>query len=238
MQGEACAWIAPQHMTAAEVFHGLRDRLAPLLLAHSRADGVMRLTTGERLDLWSLENPIANRGRGYARVVIDEAPYTTSRRRPHDRLDAATSGRPRSSRPSTTRTGRRWCSPTPQASIPDNFFYAMCADAGHGCGEYPCHDHGQPVSAEARAGGEPEAWQQRRERPPTCSENDPPRLRPGAPRRVRRLVRTGLLQPRQAAGERAAGTLPTPLRYRVRGDRHRLQDRHRPRRHGGDVLRL
>ena len=76
VQGEACAWIAPQHMTSAEVFHDLRDRLEPLLQAGSRADGVMRLATGGRLDLWSLENPITGRGRGYSRVVIDEAAYT------------------------------------------------------------------------------------------------------------------------------------------------------------------
>ena len=36
----------------------------------------MRLKTGGRLDFWSLENPIPGRGRGYQRVVIDEAAFT------------------------------------------------------------------------------------------------------------------------------------------------------------------
>ena len=37
---------------------------------------MIRLSNGGRLDFWSLENPIAGRGRGYQRVVIDEAAFT------------------------------------------------------------------------------------------------------------------------------------------------------------------
>src|ERR1700755_700612 len=75
LQGEACAWFAPQHMTAAEVSSDLMRDLAPVLNARSKAEGVMRLKTGGRLDFWTLENPIPGRGRGYQRVVIDEAAF-------------------------------------------------------------------------------------------------------------------------------------------------------------------
>src|SRR5271169_1728023 len=72
VQGEACAWFAPQHMQASEVFSELSRSLAPLMLTRSRGAGAMKLQTGGRLDFWSLENPIAGRSRGYHRVVIDE----------------------------------------------------------------------------------------------------------------------------------------------------------------------
>src|ERR1700722_9424491 len=74
IQGEACAWFAPQHMLASEVYADLAGQLAPLMAASSRGE-VMRLVTGGRLDFWSLENPIAGRSRGYQRVVIDEAAF-------------------------------------------------------------------------------------------------------------------------------------------------------------------
>src|ERR1700730_4927429 len=78
VQGEVCAWLSPQHMTASEVYADLLGALAPILNAGSRGDGVMRLKTGGRLDFWSLENPIPGRGRGYQRVVIDEAAFAKS----------------------------------------------------------------------------------------------------------------------------------------------------------------
>jgi hypothetical protein len=61
LQGEACAWFAPQHMTASEVYSDLMRDLAPVLNARSKAEGVMRLKTGGHLDFWTLENPIPRR---------------------------------------------------------------------------------------------------------------------------------------------------------------------------------
>ena len=44
--------------------------LQPIVEMSSRTPPVLRLSNGGRLDFWSLENPIAGRGRRYHRVVI------------------------------------------------------------------------------------------------------------------------------------------------------------------------
>jgi hypothetical protein len=76
VQGELCAWFAPQHMTSREVHRDLTKMFEPFLESSSRTPPVIRLPNGGRLDFWSLENSIVGRGRGYQRVVIDEAAFT------------------------------------------------------------------------------------------------------------------------------------------------------------------
>ena len=60
---EECAWFAPQHMTWSEVHLDLAQMLQPILDSSSRTPPVIRLSNGGRIDFWSLENPIAGRGR-------------------------------------------------------------------------------------------------------------------------------------------------------------------------------
>ena len=79
VQGEECAWFAPQHMTWSEVYLDLTQMLRPILDASSRTPPVIRLSNGGRIDFWSLENPIAGRGRRYRRIVIDEAAHVRER---------------------------------------------------------------------------------------------------------------------------------------------------------------
>jgi hypothetical protein len=76
VQGEECAWFAPQHMTWSEVYLDLTQMLRPIVDTSSRTPPVIRLSNGGRIDFWSLENPIAGRGRRYRRIVIDEAAFT------------------------------------------------------------------------------------------------------------------------------------------------------------------
>jgi hypothetical protein len=76
VQGEVCAWFAPQHMTSHEVHRDLTKMFEPFLESSSRTPPVIRLPNGGRLDFWSLENSIVGRGRGYQRVVIDESAFT------------------------------------------------------------------------------------------------------------------------------------------------------------------
>ena len=162
VQGEACAWIAPQHMTSAEVFHDLRARLEPLLQAHSRADGVMRLATGGRLDLWSLENPIVGRGRGYARVVIDEAAYT----RPGD---SRTIGSMQNLWETAIKPtlydegGQALVCSNAAGKDPDNFFCAICTDPRHGFQEFHATTMDNPCLPKRGPGESLEAWHQRRQ---------------------------------------------------------------------------
>jgi hypothetical protein len=75
VQGQECAWFAPQHRTWSEVYPELANTLRPILDTSSKGSAVMRFQTGGRLDFWTLENTIAGRGRRYHRVVIDEAAF-------------------------------------------------------------------------------------------------------------------------------------------------------------------
>src|SRR5664279_3655146 len=59
LQGEACAWFAPQHMLASEVYADLARDLYPLMVAGNRGAGTLKLQTSGRVDFWSLERPIA-----------------------------------------------------------------------------------------------------------------------------------------------------------------------------------
>jgi hypothetical protein len=68
--------VLPQHMTWSEVYLDLTQMLRPILYTSSRTSPVIRLSNGGRIDFWSLENPIAGRGRRYRRIVIDEPEFT------------------------------------------------------------------------------------------------------------------------------------------------------------------
>ena len=48
VQGEECAWFAPQHRTWSEVYQELANSLSPILDTSSRGSAVMRFKTGGR----------------------------------------------------------------------------------------------------------------------------------------------------------------------------------------------
>ena len=75
LQGEEVGWFAPEHKHMAEVHADLKATFASLLVASTKTPPALRLSTGGRVDFWSLENPISARGRRYHRVVIDEAAF-------------------------------------------------------------------------------------------------------------------------------------------------------------------
>ena len=77
VRGLPCAWYAPEHKTWSEAYSEIVDHIGPLITptGSSKNAGVIRLITGGRIDWWTLGNPIAGRGRHYARVVIDEAAF-------------------------------------------------------------------------------------------------------------------------------------------------------------------
>ena len=52
VQGEVCAWFAPQHMTSHEVHRDLTKMFEPFLESSSRTPPVVRLLNGGRLDFW------------------------------------------------------------------------------------------------------------------------------------------------------------------------------------------
>ena len=69
VQGEVCAWFAPQQMTSLEVHRDLTKVFEPFLKSSSRTPPVIRLPNGGRLDFWSLENSILLVAVGVSRAM-------------------------------------------------------------------------------------------------------------------------------------------------------------------------
>ena len=135
VQGEECAWFAPQHRTWSEVYQELAHTLMPILDTSSRGSAVMRFKTGGRLDFWTLENPMAGRGRRYHRIVIDEAAFAKNG-------DNKTDGSmmemwEKAMKPTLYDYGGQVlvCSNSAGKNA-DNFFYNICVDPLYGFTEY------------------------------------------------------------------------------------------------------
>lgn len=67
------AWFAPTYKMLLENWRELRSLLAPVIDRASEAEHRMDLITGAPLEMWSLDNQDAGRGRKYAHVAINEA---------------------------------------------------------------------------------------------------------------------------------------------------------------------
>ena len=135
VQGWECAWFAPQHMTWSEVYSDLTDTLRPIIDTSSKGAAVMRLRTGGRLDFWSLENPIAGRGRRYHRIAIDEAAFAKDG---DNKIDSSMMAIwEKSIKPTLYDYGGEAlvCSNS-AGKNPDNFFYNICTDPLYGFHEF------------------------------------------------------------------------------------------------------
>jgi hypothetical protein len=162
VKGETCAWFAPQHMTWSEVYVDLTRRLRPIVDASSKSSAVIRLKTGGRIDFWSLENQIAGRGRGYHRLVIDEAAFAKDG-------DTKTDGSgmdlwERAIKPTLYDYGGEAlvCSNS-AGKDPDNFFYNICNDSRYGFTEYHATTMDNPLLPKRRRNESVEDWLRRRE---------------------------------------------------------------------------
>ena len=163
VQGEECAWFAPQHMTWIEVYSELTQMLGPILDASSRAPPVIRLSNGGRLDFWSLENPIAGRGRRYRRIVIDEAAFTKDGDNRSD--DAMMALWEKGIKPTLFDYGGEAlvCSNS-AGKNPDNFFYNICTDPQYGFHEFHATTLDNPLLPKRAQNESFEDWGARRAR--------------------------------------------------------------------------
>jgi hypothetical protein len=174
LRGWQCAWFAPQHMTWSEVYLDFRRILAPLIDTSSKAEAVIRLVNGGRLDFWSLENRIAGRSRGYHRVVVDEAAFAKDG-------DTRTEGSmmdlwERSIKPTLyDYAGEALACSNSAGKNPDNFFYNICTDTRYGFHEYHATTLDNPLLPKRRRAESFEEWLQRRDhfRAELVSGNDP-----------------------------------------------------------------
>ena len=161
LQGEPCAWFAPQHMQTSEVFAEISRALAPLVRERSRGAGTLRLITGGRLDFWSLENPMAGRSRGYRRVVIDEAAFAknTSNVAAGSMMEIWE----RSIKPTLyDYAGKALVASNSAGKNPDNFFYQICTDPQYGFREYHATTLDNPLLPKRLPGETTATWQMRR----------------------------------------------------------------------------
>jgi hypothetical protein len=161
VQGEECAWLAPQHMTSSEVFSDLSQTLRPIIEKSSKAQAVMRLMNGARLDFWSLENAIAGRGRRYRRVVIDEAAFTKDGDNRTD--DSMMAIWDKGIKPTLfDHGGQALVCSNSAGKNPDNFFYNICTDPQHRFHEYLATTMDNPLLPKQGRAESHEAWLERR----------------------------------------------------------------------------
>lgn len=73
IDGLPAAYLAPTYKMMLDVWHALRDRLAPICERISVSERRLDLITKGVVEFWSTENTDAVRGRRYARLVLDEA---------------------------------------------------------------------------------------------------------------------------------------------------------------------
>jgi hypothetical protein len=172
--GEDCAWFAPQHTTWSEVYMDLTEMLAPIVTASSRTPPVIRLSTGGRLDFWSLESSIPGRGRGYRRIVIDEAAFTKDGDNHDD--DSMMALWEKGIKPTLYDDGGHAlvCSNS-AGKNPDNFFYNICNDPSYGFQEYHATTMENPLLPKRAAKESVEAWLERQAqfRADLVKDNDP-----------------------------------------------------------------
>jgi hypothetical protein len=173
-QGQECAWFAPQHMTWSEVYSDLIEALQPILDRSSKAEGVMRLRTGGRLDFWTLENPIAGRGRRYHRVAIDEAAFAKDG---DNRTDGSMMSLwEKAIKPTLFDFGGQAlvCSNS-AGKNPDNFFYNICTDPQYGFREFHATTLDNPLLPKRLRSESIEAWTERQAqfRADLVKNNDP-----------------------------------------------------------------
>jgi hypothetical protein len=174
LQGEECGWFAPQHMTWTEVYLDLAQMLRPIVDASSRAPPVIRLSNGGRIDFWSLENPIAGRGRRYRRIVIDEAAFTKDGDNRSD--DSMTAHWEKGIKPTLFDYGGEAlvCSNSAGRN-PDNFFYNICTDRQYGFHEFHATTLDNPLLPKRARNESLEDWNARRARfhEDLRNDNDP-----------------------------------------------------------------
>ncbi len=75
MKGWPVGWFAPEYKFLIEPYAELHQILEPVMESSSEGKGQMNLIGGGKIDFWSLDNPMAGRGRKYKLVLKDEVAF-------------------------------------------------------------------------------------------------------------------------------------------------------------------
>ena len=163
LQGEEVGWFAPEHKHMAEVYADLKATLASLLIASAKTPAALRLSTGGRVDFWSLVNPISAGGRRYHRIVIDEAAFAKDG--DVNSNDSMMAIWEKAIKPTLFDYGGQAliCSNS-AGKNPDNFFYNLCNDPRYGFVEFHATTMDNPLLPKRHKSEAEEAWRERRAR--------------------------------------------------------------------------
>jgi hypothetical protein len=150
---------------------------------------------------------------GYQRVVIDEAAFTKDGdNRSEDSMMAHWE---KGIKPTLFDYGGEAlvCSNSAGRN-PDNLFYNICTDSQYGFHEFHATTLNNPLLPKRTGGERREEWLNRRAHfhADLKRQNHPPGLRPRISRRVRRLLRRRILQPREAPGRQFAAAYAAMVR--------------------------
>lgn len=77
LEGYPSAWFSPTYKMLTEVWRDVRSVLAPVTASIDRQQHRIELITGGVVEMWSLDNPQAPRGRKYAGAQVDEAAFVS-----------------------------------------------------------------------------------------------------------------------------------------------------------------
>lgn len=75
INSRSVGWFAPEYKFLSEPYQEIQATLSGLVSSSSESKGVIRTRSRGNIDFWSLENPLAGRGRKYHRVIIDECAF-------------------------------------------------------------------------------------------------------------------------------------------------------------------
>lgn len=154
IKGEPCGLFAPDYKKIAEIYQELYDILEPVRSSSNKTEGVLRTTTGGRIDFWTLENESAGRSRKYRRVFIDESAFTKP-----NMMDIWK----RSIKPTLLDySGRAMTASNTNGIDPANFLYQVCNDPQHGFIEYHAPSFNNPMIPERLPGESEEDHARRR----------------------------------------------------------------------------
>lgn len=113
LDGRPVAFFVPKYKYIADVWSDLESTLAPVIQTANKTSMRIELFNGGKIDVWTLEDPDAGRGRKYARIVVDEAAHARNLQQAWERAISPTL---------TDYKGSAWFISTPNGM---NYFYDL-----------------------------------------------------------------------------------------------------------------
>ena len=157
LKAQFIGWFAPEHKFLIEPYAEMVSLLGDAVHSSSEMKGQINVLGGGKIDVWSLDNPLAGRGRKYHGVIVDEAAFAKPQLREQWR---------RNIRP-TLVDYRGWAivASNTNGIDTDNFFWQICNQPEHGFKQYHAPTSSNPhISAEElaelKSSAHPLVWKQ------------------------------------------------------------------------------